>query len=159
MTDQSEKKLLKPEPFDLLDSEGKAKTFILSNFDAITGREIITQYPLTALPKAGDYPANKELMLKLMTFVAVVTADGRQLQLSTPELIMNHVDNAEMLMKIEAKMMWKNCSFFRDGRCLDLLDTVMQMFTKKLLETLTQSSDILSQQEKSATTNSEPSTT
>ncbi len=153
-----ERPLLKPEPFDLLDSDGKAKTFILSNFDAIAGREIITQYPLTALPKAGDYPANRELMFKLMSFVAVVTGDGRELRLSTPELIMNHVDNGEMLMKLEMKMMEKNCSFFRDGRCLDLLDTVMQMFTKKLLETLTQSSELLSQQEKQPTTNSEPST-
>ncbi len=152
-----ERQLLKPEPFDLLDSDGKAKTFILSNFDAITGREIITQYPLTALPKAGDYPANRELMFKLMSFVAVVTSDGRELRLSTPELIMNHVDNGEMLMKLEMKMMEKNCSFFRDGRCLDLLDTVMQMFTKKLLETLTQSSEFLSQQEKPPTTNSGPS--
>ncbi len=134
---EEERPLLKPENFDLLDNEGHAKTFILSNFDAVTGRQIITQYPMTGLPKIGDYAENEKLMFKLMSFVAVVTPDGRQLRLSTPELVRNHVPNAEMLMKIEGQMMWKNCSFFRDGRSLDLLDTIAQIFSKKIFDLLT----------------------
>lgn len=137
MTDELEKPLLKPEEFDLLDDEGHARTYILSNFDAVTGREIITQYPMTGLPKIGDYAQNEKLMFKLMSFVSVITKDGRKLRLSTPELVMNHVPTAEMLIKLEMKMMEKNCSFFRDGRSLDLLDTIAQIFSKKILELLT----------------------
>ncbi len=137
MIEESERPLLKPEEFDLLDNEGRAKTYILSNFDAVTGRRIITQYPMTGLPKIGDYIENEKLMFLLMSFVAVVTEDGRKLRLSTPQLVMNHVPNAEMLMKLEMKMMEKNCSFFRDGRSLDLLDSIAQIFSKKILELLT----------------------
>jgi hypothetical protein len=134
---EEERPLLKPEEFDLLDDDGHAKTYILSNFDAVTGRQIITQYPMTGLPNIGNYAENEKLMFKLMSFVAVVTSDGRQLRLSTPALVMNHVPNAEMLMKLEMKMMEKNCSFFRDGRSLDLLDTIAQIVSKKIFELLT----------------------
>ena len=98
MVEEAERPLLKPEEFMLPNEEGHAKTFILSNFDAVTGRRIITQYPLTGLPKIGDYVENEKLMFLLMSFVAVVTEDGRKLRLSTPELVMNHVPSAEMLM-------------------------------------------------------------
>lgn len=137
MTEESERPLLKPEEFDLLDDEGHARTYVLSNFDAVTGRQIITQYPMTGLPKIGEYVENEKLMFKLMSFVAIITKDGRKLRLSTPELVMNHVPNAEMLMKLEMKMMEKNCSFFRDGRSLDLLDTIAQIFSRKILQLLT----------------------
>lgn len=159
MTEEKERPLLKPVEFELIDEDGQARTYILSNFDAVTGREIITQYPMTGLPKMGEYAANRELMFKLMSFVAVITKDGRTLRLSTPQLVMNHVPDAEMLMKIEMKMMEKNCSFFRDGRSLDLLDNIVQLLTQKLLETLTLSSEQLLRQTKQASTNSEPSTT
>lgn len=153
MSEEQERPLLKPEEFDLLDDEGHARTYILSNFDAVTGRQIITQYPLTGLPKIGDYVENEKLMFKLMSFVAVVTKDGRKLRLSTPELVMNHIPNAEMLMKLEMKMMEKNCSFFRDGRSLDLLDTIAQILSRKLLEILTPLSASSSPQEKPPLTN------
>lgn len=153
MTEITERPLLKPEEFDLLDGDKKAKTFIVSNFDCVAGREIITQYPLTGMPKLGDYGENQKLMFKVMSFVAVITPDGRQLRLSTPELVLNHIDNAEMLMKLEMKMMEKNFSFFKDGRFLDSLDGIVQMFAKKILEILTQSSESLSPQEKPPSTN------
>ncbi len=151
--EEQERPLLKPEPFDLLDDEGHARTYILSNFDAVTGRQIITQYPMTGLPHIGDYPENEKLMFKLMSFVAVVTADGRKLRLETPQLVKNHVPNAEMLMKLEMKMMEKNCSFFRDGRSLDLLDVIAQTFSKKILELLTPLSASSSPQDAQPSTN------
>lgn len=51
--------------------DGGTKTFILSKFPAIAGREIVTQYPTTGAPKIGDYKTNEALMLKLMAYVAV----------------------------------------------------------------------------------------
>ena len=151
MAEEIEKPFLSAENFDLLDSDGTIKTFILSKFDAVTGRQILTQYPLTAVSK--NYLENEKLMFKLMGFVAVVTQDGRKLRLTTPELVMNHVPDTEMLIKIEMRMMEKNFSFFRDGRSLDLLDTIAQLFTRKILELLTPLSVSSSPQEKPPSTN------
>lgn len=152
MSEEQERPLLKPIDFPLLNSDNEVVTYKLGNFDSVTGREIITQYPMTGLPKIGDYPSNRELMYKLMSFVAVVK-DGREIRLTTPALVMNHVETPEMLLKIEMKMMEKNCSFFRDGRSLDLLDIIAQTFSKKILELLTPSSEPSSPPNKPPTTN------
>ncbi len=143
-----EKPFLKPEEFPLTDQDGKTHVYILSNFDAVAGRRIVSQYPMTGLPKVGDYAENEKLMLQLMSYVAAVTPDGRRLRLETEALVNNHVPDFEMLAKIEIAMMGKNCSFFRDGRSLNFCDTIMQEFAKKLLQTLTLSSPPLSEPEK-----------
>ncbi len=144
--------LIKPEELNITDPDGTERTYILSNFDAVNGREIITQYPMTGLPKAGDYPENKKLMNKLMSYVAVVV-DDKKIRLETDALINNHVRNADTLLQIEMAMMVKNCSFFRDGRSLDFFDMLAQMFTKKLLEILTPSSEPSLQEEKQPSMN------
>lgn len=154
-----ERPFLKPEEFVLTDDDGKKHTYILSNFDAVAGRHIISQYPMTGLPKIGDYALNEKLMFRLMSYVAVVTNDGRKLRLDTEALINNHVPNFEMLAKLEMKMMEKNCSFFRDGRSLDFLDNIAQIITQKLSETLMLSSAPSSPQEKQVLENSGQSTT
>lgn len=139
--------LIKPEELKIIDADGKERTYILSNFDAVNGREIITQYPMTGLPKIGDYPENKRLMSKLMSYVAVVVGD-KTIRLETDALINNHVPDAENLMQIEMAMMVKNCSFFRDGRSLDFFDMLAQVFTEKFLEMLTPSSELSLPEEK-----------
>lgn len=148
-----DKPFLKEEEFIITDEDGKERKYILSNFDAVEGRRIVSQYPMTGLPQVGNYDENEKLMIRLMHYVAVVTSDGRKLRLSTMELINNHVPNFEILAKIEMRMMEKNCSFFRDGRSLDFLDNLAQIFSRKLLEILTLSSAQSSQQEKPPSTN------
>lgn len=140
--------LLLPDP----DNEGKTKTYILSNFDAVAGREIIALYPTTGLPKFGDYEQNKKTMLKLMGYVGVKMPNGDVLRLSTEELINNHVPDWETLAKIEMAMMEKNCSFFRNGQSWDFLNNFVQMLLQKLSETLTLSSAQSSQPEKPPST-------
>jgi len=154
---EEEKPLLKPEEFDLLDDEGVVKSFTLSKLDAVTGRRVLTQYPMTAI--SNNYVENENLMFLLLSFVAVTTKDGRKLRLSTPALVANHVPDTEMLIRLEMKMMEKNFSFFRDGRSLDLLDTIAQMIGKKVLEMLTPLSERSSAQGKPASTTSEQTTT
>lgn len=148
-----DKPFIKEELFELTDEDGKVHKYVLSNFDAVEGRRIVSQYPMTGLPKVGNYEENEKLMISLMHYVAVVTADGRKLRLSTMALINNHVPHFEMLAKIEMKMMEKNCSFFRDGRSLDFLDNIAQIFSRKILEMLTLSSERSSAQEKQPSTN------
>lgn len=97
------------------------RNFIISKFPAIAGREIVMKYPISALPKLGDYKVNEETMFKLMAYVAVPTDNG-PLRLTTAALIDNHAGNWETLMRVEAAMMEYNCSFFRDGRVLSFFD-------------------------------------
>lgn len=117
--------LLQPQPITIADSDGVERTFLISKFPAIAGREIIAKYPLSALPKLGDYKVNEETMFKLMAYVAVKTDDGF-IRLLTPELINNHVVDWEVLVKIEEKMLEYNTSFFTGG--------FVQGFTSMLVE-------------------------
>ena len=80
---------------------GVDKAFIISKFPAIAGREIIAKYPLSGMPKLGDYQVNEETMLKLMCYVAAKTPDGGQIALTTKELINNHIPEWETLARIE----------------------------------------------------------
>ncbi len=101
------------------ETEINGKIFILSKFPAVAGREIVTQYVASGIPKLGDYKRNEELMIKMMKFVAVPREGGQPLCLSSVDLINNHVtgeDSWETLGKLEMAMMEYNCSFFRNGQ-------------------------------------------
>jgi len=114
------------------------KTYILSKFPAVAGREILTQYPLSAAPKIGDYATNETMMLKIMCYVGVPMEVGiPTLMLNTKALIDNHVPNWETLLKIEWAMMEYNCSFFQNGRISTFLDECVQMLPRWITETLT----------------------
>jgi len=132
--------LIKPERREIpFGDNGETKTFILSNFPAIAGREIVTQYPLSALPKLGDYARNEELMLKVMSHVAV-DIEGREVVLNSRALIDNHVPDFECLMRIEAAMMEKNCSFFRNGKLSTFSERIVETARTLISQTLTGSS-------------------
>lgn len=114
------------------------KQYILSKFPATKGREIITQYLATGLPKIGDYKHNEELMLKLMCYVGIPQQDSKPpLMLSNETLVNNHVDNFETLLKIELAMMEYNCSFFQDGRASIFLNGIAQKVPAWIIKTLT----------------------
>jgi hypothetical protein len=133
------------------------KTFIISKFPAIGGREIVSQYLSSAMPKIGDYRLNEELMLKLMCYVAVPRDNGAvPLQLSTKDLVNNHVTSDfpyETCLKIEKAMMEYNCSFFRDGRISTLFQDVAQNIPAWISKTLIALSEQLSQKVKPLSTN------
>lgn len=121
------------------------KQFIISKFPAVAGREIITQYPLSGLPKIGEYKVNEAIMLKLMTYVGVPIASQQMpLQLTTQALIDNHVGSWETLAKLEMAMLEYNCSFFTDGRVstflTDIALNIPAWITKILTPLLEQSS-------------------
>lgn len=101
--------LLEPKPVTI-----NNKKFILSKFPAIQGRKIISNYPLTALPKVGEYKQNEEIMLELMNFVAVDLGGNIQ-RLNSPDFVNAQTGDWETLVKVELSMIEYNCSFFRDG--------------------------------------------
>ena len=144
--------LLEPKEVEIDLPDGTKKTYILSKFPAIQGREIVCKYPLSGMPKLGDYQVNEETMLKLMGFVAVPHGDG-VLRLSTKELVNNHVKSWETLAKLEIGMMEYNCSFFGNGRGSNFLSGLAQkaqaLIIKTLMDLSAQSSQKAGQRSKS----------
>ena len=117
--------LLEPKEIDVLLPDGTTKQYVISKFPAIAGREIVCKYPLSGMPKLGDYAVNEETMLKLMAYVAVPTDNGL-LRLSTRALVDNHIASWETLGKLEVAMLEYNCSFFGNGRASTFLDGIAQ---------------------------------
>lgn len=116
--------LLEPKEITRKDSSGKERTYIISKFPAVAGREIVTKYPVSNIPKLGEYQQSEEIMLKAMAFVAVPTAEGGQIQLTTRALVDNHIPDWEMLAYVEWALLEYNCSFFGDGRLSTFLESI-----------------------------------
>lgn len=127
--------LLKPQAVTVTSLDGDEKTFFISRLPAVQGREIVAKYPMSALPKVGDYAVNEETMLKLVSFVAVEKPDG--LRLTTRALVDNHVSDWEMLFQLEKAMLAYNTSFFGNGKTWDFFGNIGQSLKAFLISTLT----------------------
>lgn len=130
-----------------LDIEIDGKTYILSKFPAVAGREIIAKYPVANMPKLGDYGVSEETMLKLMAYVAVRT-DGGELKLSTRALVDNHVPSTIALIKLEYEMIKYNFGFFLDGKASTFLENLNQKVPALVSKMLTDSLQQLSAKSK-----------
>lgn len=114
------------------------KTFLLGKFPATVGREIILQYPTSAMPKIGDYATNEALMLKMLSYVGVVVPDRDEpLVLNTRMLIDNHCASPEVLLRLEWAMMEHNFSFFGQGKLSGILERVATQAVALIQKTLT----------------------
>lgn len=150
--------LLKPREIVVNDNDGVQKTFLISKFDAVVGREIIAQYPLAMLPKVGEYRLSESLMFLLMAYVAVQQEGAAPMRLTNRALVNNHVTDAVQLLQIEWAMMENNFGFFIGGRTLSLLEAVGQKYLRKIIEMLTGSSATSQEINSPVSTNSAPST-
>ena len=134
--------MIEPKEIKVAGIDGAEKAYIISKLPATVGREVVAQYPVSAMPKVGDYQVNEQIMLKLMKHVAVVTDNGTELTLSTKALIDNHCADWQVLAKLEMAMLEYNTSFFGDGKVSKLLDgfaeTVPALITKILTDSLEQ---------------------
>lgn len=138
--------LLQAKDISVKTLDGEERAYVISKLPAVAGREILTQYPLTAIPKVGEYGANEALMLKIMCFVGVRT-EGREepLPLTTRALVDNHVPDWETLARIELAMIDYNTSFFRDGRASTFFASLGAKALPKITKILTASLESLSQ--------------
>ena len=121
------------------------KKFIISKLPATVGREVLFLYPTSNLPKVGDYKASQDIMLKLMSYVAVETADGTQVELKTQALVDNHIPNAETLILLEKEMFAYNFDFFTNGNASNFLKALEKRATQKGIGMLTTLLERLSQ--------------
>lgn len=127
--------------------------FIIGKFPATVGREIITQYPISGLPKIGDYKTNESLMVRILGYCDKLNADGHRINLSSKTLIDNHVPDWETLIKLEWEIMKYNCSFLASGEALNFWQILSNLADKKITEILTRSLAQLSQAEKQPSKN------
>lgn len=118
------------------DVELGGKLYRISKFPATVGREIVAKYPLSNMPKLGDYKVSEEIMVKLMSYVEVVLPE-RNIRLSTVDLVNNHVPDWEVLAKLEWEMLQYNCSFLTNGKSLSFLEKLGHLAEQKITEILT----------------------
>jgi hypothetical protein len=140
--------LIQPEEI-VIDTVDGPITYVISKLPATIAREVITQYPLTALPKVGDYQRNEELMLKLMRHVGIAGKgkDGAPLVFITRGLIDNHVPDFDTLARLEMAMLERNCGFFRNGGASNFLKGMADKVQGLLMSTLTDSLRALSKKD------------
>ena len=150
--------MIEPKDIEIELAAGGVKRFVISKFDAISGRKILTQYPTSGVPKLGDYDTNEGLMLQIMSFVSVPMPEGLPLPLTTRELVSNHVPEWETVARLEWAMIEYNCSFFRNGKVSTFLDDLMAKLPASILSISTDLLEQLSQKDKPASENSKPST-
>lgn len=136
--------MIEPKEITIETQKGESRTYVISKFPAVQGREIIAKYPLSAMPKLGDYAVNEETMLKLMAFVAVPRDTGEPLALTTRALVDNHVPDWETLARLEVAMMEYNVSFFANGKGSTFLDAIAARAQAYLSRTLTDLSGLSS---------------
>lgn len=129
--------MISPKEIEVTDQSGKVRRFILSKFPAVQGREIVAKYPLSAMPKLGDYAVNEETMLKLMAFVGVPREGAEPLMLTTRGLVDNHCGDWETLARVEIAMMEYNVSFFANGKGSTFLEAIVAKAQAFLSQTLT----------------------
>lgn len=130
--------LIKPKEIEVSGIDGVAKKFIISRVPAIPARELVAKYPVSNMPKIGDYAVSEEVMLKLMSYVEVVTDNG-SIRLNNKDLVNNHVECWEMLAKIEMHMMEYNVSFFGRAKTSISLEGMKKMAQQWITEILTDS--------------------
>lgn len=111
-----------------------SKTYTINKFRATVGRKIVSQYPLTALPKMASYEQNEEVMLMLMAHVEVHLANGSKLPLSTRELVDNHVDSWDSLVSLEYQTLKFNCPFMQEEGMNSLANMLKDTAAKYLTD-------------------------
>lgn len=130
--------LIKPKEVQVKDVDGNEKTFIISRLPAVAGREILAKYPISNIPKLGEYQASVEAMRLLMAHVAVPLDTG-ELRLTTQALIDNHVPDGEALLRLEYAMLQYNTSFFGSGGPSGFFEGLIRKYLPLIMSTLTDS--------------------
>lgn len=126
--------LIKPKEI-ILKFEDEEYKFNISKLPATVAREIVSKYPVSNMPKIGDYNVSEETMLKLISYTERVY-DDRVQPLTSKTLIDNHIPSWEVLVKLEAYMLDYNCSFFNLGEVLNSFNELKALAQPKNIKTL-----------------------
>lgn len=137
--------------------KGEEKTYTISKVPATVGRELVAVYPVSAMPKIGEYKTNHQMMLKMMSYVSVdlsIPGGATVTQyLNTEAMVNNHVPDWECLGRLEMEMIEYNFSFFGNGGSSNFLKNLPLMAEAFITKILMASSARSSQKEKQPSTN------
>lgn len=154
MNDLIDPKEISIEVFNRDGTSAGTKKYVLSQIPyASGGREILSQFLPSAMPKIGDYKVNEELMLKMLGFVAVITDNGQQIKLSTKTLIDNHVPNFQVGLRLEKEMLEYNYGFFELWKNLPSSETLQVKLRPWVTKISTLLKELSSQKEEQPSTN------
>ncbi|MDR1367912.1 MAG: hypothetical protein LBJ76_04250 [Candidatus Accumulibacter sp.] len=129
--------LRNPKEVTIQCQDDSERTYIISKLPAIAGQKLVTQLPMTSLPKIGDYGKFEELGVELLGYVEAILPDGRKQRLSTRDLIDNHVPDWEALTRIQKEMAIYNVSFFQNGKLSVSFESIAQKVITWLAPMLT----------------------
>ena len=131
--------LIKPKNITVKDCDGGEHAFVISRLPATVGREILAKYPVSNIPKIGDYGVSTEAMQLMMKYVGIERDDGSVLRFSTQALIDNHVPDGEALIRLELEMLRYNTSFFGLAGNSDFVGSLLQKYLPLIIKTVTDS--------------------
>lgn len=143
--------LIEPKEVTITTQAGVEKTYVFSKIPYLSVREIMAQYPSSAMPKIGDYSLNEAMAKKLLSYVAIMTENG-PLRLTTAALIDNHIPDLVTGGRIELGMIEYQVGFFETGQASIFFEGLTRKALAFLTRILTQSQVQLSTQEKPAST-------
>lgn len=151
--------LLKPKTVTVKDMDGKEITVIISRLPGLVQREIAAKYPVSALPKLGDYGVNEEMALKMLSYCAVTVKDGVDIRLTTRDLIQNHLGDLRAIGSVELEVVKYNFDFFGSGSLSSFWDDLGRKAITWTIKTWMELSPQLLKAAKQHSTNSAPSMT
>lgn len=129
--------MLEPKEITVTDQSGKERVYIIHKFPAVAGREIVTKYPLSNIPRVAEYGQSEEVMFKLMAYVGVPVAGNPQpTMLTTRALVDNHMPDWETLMKVEMAVLEYNVSFFGKGAISGFFESISPKVAAWISKTL-----------------------
>lgn len=118
---------------------GKSAKYILFKLPYTQARKVAAYYPVSNLPKLGDYQKSEEGMRILMANVGVQLENGEVQRLTTNALIDNHVTEAVIGIKLEAAALAYNFDFFGQGGLSAFLKALAKDHLPSLIQTLMES--------------------
>jgi hypothetical protein len=128
--------LIKPKEIQITDMDGGIHTYVISRLPYPVGREVAAVYPVSNMPKVGDYKASEAIMLKLMKYVAKQPEDSDMIRLTNMDLISNHVPDTTVGLKLEAAMLAFNFDFFGQGGISAFLKRFSETRLPSIIKTL-----------------------
>ena len=143
--------LLETKDIVIKDLDGNDRTYIISKFPAVAGREITDKYPVTDVPKLSSYEESEKVMLKAMRYVGVKVNDS-VLVLVNIDLVNNHVPDWKTLRTLEEELLKYNYFFFKPGQTSAFLADLAQNIPQWISKMLTGLLAGLSEQEKPRST-------
>lgn len=144
--------MLKPKKVTIVDIDDVSREYIISRMPCDIGRKIITQIPASNAPVIGNYPLSEKLAFELLSYTAV-ELNGQPVQLTTLELIRNHIPDYETQLRLEKEMVVYNSRFLSNATSSGFLSGFIQIMKALSRLMLAHLSEQSSAKEKQPSTN------